>query len=95
VSTARASGGRSRSARARSCGEGSRTKAADIGSSTVQALEKVDGVPTIKGGGVEPTLEHREAVRDEAIGRAVRALEKAGIKFLSADAHGPEIRGKR
>ena len=46
-------------------------------------LEATDGVPTIKGGGVEPTLEYREAVRNEAIARAVRALEAAGITFLS------------
>jgi hypothetical protein len=39
--------------------------------------ERVDGVPTIKGGGVEITLEHREAVRNEAIARAVRALDTA------------------
>jgi len=69
-------------------------KAADIGGSTVQALEATDGVPTIKGGGVEPTLEHREAVRNEAITRAVRALEKAGITFLSETPNGVGLRGR-
>ena len=62
-------------------------KAADIGISTVQALERVDGVPTIKGV-YERTLEHRETVRNESLSRAVRALEAAGIEFL------PETRGR-
>jgi hypothetical protein len=51
-------------------------------------------VPAIKGGGVEPTLEHREAVRNEAIARAVRALETAGITFLSETPNGVGLRGR-
>jgi transcriptional regulator with XRE-family HTH domain len=69
-------------------------KAADIGSSTVQALEATDGVPTIKGGGVEPTLEHREAVRNVSLARAVRALEKAGIEFLPERGGSVGLRGR-
>jgi transcriptional regulator with XRE-family HTH domain len=69
-------------------------KAADIGNSTVQALEATDGLPTIKGGGVEPTLEYRKAVRNEAIARAVRALEAAGITFLSETRNGVGLRGR-
>ena len=68
--------------------------AADIGSSTVQALEATDGVPTIKGGGVEPTLEHREAVRNEAIAKVKEALEAAGMTFLPANAQGVGLRGR-
>jgi hypothetical protein len=68
-------------------------EAADIGSSTVQALEKTDGVPIIKGGGVEPTLEHRKAVRNEAMTRAVRALEAAGIEFLPERGGSVGLRG--
>ena len=67
--------------------------AADIGSSTVQALEATDGVPTIKGG-FERTMEHREAVRNEAITRAVRALEAAGITFLPETPNGVGLRGR-
>jgi hypothetical protein len=69
-------------------------EAADIGVSTVQALEKIDGVPIIKGGGVEPTLEHRKAVRNEAMTRAVRALEAAGIEFLSERGGSVGLRGQ-
>jgi hypothetical protein len=69
-------------------------KAAGIGNSTVQALEKTDGVPTIKGGGVELTLEHRETVRNEAISRAVRALEAAGITFLPERGGSVGLRGR-
>jgi ribosome-binding protein aMBF1 (putative translation factor) len=67
-------------------------KAANIGSSTVQALEATDGVPTIKGG-FERTMEHREAVRNEAIAKVKEALEATGITFLPANAQGVGLRG--
>jgi len=67
--------------------------AADIGSSTVQALEATDGVPTIKGG-FERTMEHREAVRNEAIAKVKEALEAAGMTFLPANAQGVGLRGR-
>ena len=69
-------------------------KAADIGTSTVQALEATDGVPTIKGGGIEPTLEHREAVRNEAIAKVKEALEAAGITFLPERGGSVGLRGR-
>ena len=52
------------------------------------------GVPTIKGGGIEPTLEHREAVRNEAIAKVKEALEKAGIEFLPERGGSVGLRGR-
>jgi hypothetical protein len=66
-------------------------KAADVGDSTVRSIEKV---ASIKGGGMENTLDYRIAVRAEALAKIVRALEKAGITFLPANAQGVGIRGK-
>jgi hypothetical protein len=40
-------------------------------------------------------LDYRIAARAEALAKIVKAMEKAGIKFLPADSHGPGIRGKR
>ncbi len=39
-------------------------------------------------------FEHREAVRNEAITRAVRALEAAGITFLPETPNGVGLRGR-
>jgi transcriptional regulator with XRE-family HTH domain len=69
-------------------------KAADVGDSTIRSIESSDGEPVIRGGGVDQTLEYRASARSEALAKIVAALEKAGIKFLPADAHGPGIRGK-
>lgn len=57
-------------------------EAAGVGTSTVKAVEKADGEPEIKGGGVLHTLEHREGVRAEALAKMRVAFEKAGIVFV-------------
>lgn len=67
--------------------------AADVGLSTVKALEKDDGEPEIKGGGVISTLEHRQAVRASAVAKVRTALELAGITFLPLTSQGVGIRG--
>lgn len=67
--------------------------AADVGLSTVKALEKDDGEPAIKGGGVVSTLDHRQAVRANAVEKVRTALEQAGITFLPQTAQGVGIRG--
>lgn len=63
-------------------------KAAGIGISTVQEIEKIDGEPRI-----ESSLQWRSAARDEAIAKIERALVAAGITFLQANAQGVGIRG--
>lgn len=62
-------------------------KAADVGLSTVQAVEKFDGEPRIA-----PSLQWRSDARDEALVKIERALEKAGITFLPESTHGIGIR---
>jgi predicted transcriptional regulator len=62
---------------------------ADVGISTIQKIEDVDGDPS-----VESTLQWRSDARNEALAKIVAALEKAGIRFLPPDAHGPGIRGR-
>jgi transcriptional regulator with XRE-family HTH domain len=68
---------------------------ADVADSTIRSIESSDGEPHIRGGGVDQTLDYRTAARAEALAKIVKAMEKAGIKFLPADAHGPGIRGRR
>lgn len=63
-------------------------KAAGVGISTVQEIEKVDGDPRI-----ESSLQWRSAVREKAIEKIDRALSGAGITFLPANAQGVGIRG--
>lgn len=63
-------------------------KAAAVGVSTVQEIEKIDGEPRI-----ESSLQWRSAARDEAIDKINRALGEAGITFLPANAQGVGIRG--
>lgn len=63
-------------------------KAAGVGISTVQEIEKVDGEPRI-----ESNLQWRSVARDEAITKIERALTSAGITFLQANAQGVGIRG--
>jgi Helix-turn-helix len=69
-------------------------KAADVGDSTIRSIESSNGEPTIRGGGVDQTLEYRASARSDALARIVAALEKAGITFLPANAQGAGIRGK-
>ena len=64
-------------------------KAAGVGVSTVQEIEKFDGEPRI-----ESNLRWRSAARDEAIEKIERALVDAGITFLPANAQGSGIRGR-
>jgi transcriptional regulator with XRE-family HTH domain len=63
-------------------------KAAGVGISTIQEIEKIDGEPRIVS-----TLQWRSAARDEAIEKIQRAFEGAGITFLPANAQGAGIRG--
>jgi transcriptional regulator with XRE-family HTH domain len=65
-------------------------KAADVGLSTIQEVEKVDGEPR-----VAPTLQWRSDARDEALRKIRTALEEAGITFLPESAHGVGLRGKQ
>jgi hypothetical protein len=63
-------------------------KQADVGISTIQKIEDVDGDPSIAS-----TLQWRSDARNEAITKIKEALEKAGITFLSANPHGVGLRG--
>ena len=64
-------------------------KAADVGLSTIQKAEEVDGEPRIVS-----TLQWRSDARDEALTKIRSALEKAGITFLPESAHGVGLRGR-
>ena len=64
-------------------------KAAGVGISTVQEIEKMDGEPRI-----ESALQWRSEARDEAIEKIRRTLTEAGITFLAANAQGAGIRGQ-
>jgi ribosome-binding protein aMBF1 (putative translation factor) len=68
-------------------------KAAEVGDSTVRSIEKVDGDPSIKGGGMENTIDYRIAARAEALAKIVATFEKAGITFLPASPQGVGLRG--
>lgn len=70
------------------------SKAAGVADSTIRSIEVSDGEPLIRSGGVDQTLEYRAAARADTLARIVAALEKAGIKFLPPDGHGPGIRSK-
>ena len=61
---------------------------ADVGLSTVQKVEEVDGEPRVVS-----TLQWRSDARDEALTKICGALEKAGITFLPESAHGVGLRG--
>jgi transcriptional regulator with XRE-family HTH domain len=61
---------------------------ADVGISTIQKIEDVDGEPRVAS-----TLQWRSDARDEALAKIVAALEKAGITFLPANAQGVGLRG--
>jgi DNA-binding XRE family transcriptional regulator len=64
--------------------------AADVGLSTIQAVEKGDG----EDPRVAPTLQWRSDARDEALTKIRGALEKAGITFLPESAQGVGLRGR-
>jgi hypothetical protein len=63
--------------------------AADVGVSTIQKVEDVDGHPRVVS-----TLRWRSDVRDEALTKIRSALEEAGITFLPESAHGVGLRGR-
>jgi transcriptional regulator with XRE-family HTH domain len=64
-------------------------EASDVGISTVQEVEKIDGEPRVAS-----TLQWRSDARDEALTKIRSALEKAGITFLPESVHGVGLRGK-
>jgi hypothetical protein len=64
--------------------------AADVGFSTIQEVEKIDGVPRVAS-----TLQWRSDARDEALTKIRSTLEKAGITFLPETAQGVGLRGKQ
>lgn len=67
---------------------------AEIGISTVQAIEKLDGSPAIEGG-LDATLQYRAGARAQAIAAIAKTLRRAGITILPDDgAAGIGIRGK-
>jgi hypothetical protein len=63
--------------------------AANVGLSTIQKAEEVDGEPRIVS-----TLQWRSDARDEALSKIRSAMEKAGITFLPESAHGVGLRGR-
>jgi methionine salvage enolase-phosphatase E1 len=63
--------------------------AADVGLSTIQKVEEIDGEPRVAS-----TLQWRSDARDEALTKMRGALEKAGITFLPESAHGVGLRGR-
>jgi transcriptional regulator with XRE-family HTH domain len=63
--------------------------AADVGLSTIQEIEKIDGEPRVVS-----TLQWRSDARDEALTKIRSALEKAGITFLPESAQGVGLRGR-
>ena len=64
-------------------------KQADVGISTIQKIEDVDGDPTITS-----ALQWRSDARNEALAKIVETLEKAGITFMPANSQGVGLRGK-
>ena len=62
--------------------------AADVGISTIQEVEKVDGEPRVT------SLQWRSDARDEALTKIRSAFEKAGITFLSDSSRGVGLQGK-
>jgi transcriptional regulator with XRE-family HTH domain len=65
-------------------------EASDVGISTVQEVEKIDGEPRVAS-----TLQWRSDARVEALTKIRGALEKAGITFLPETAHGVGLRGRQ
>ena len=63
--------------------------AADVGISTIQEVEKVDGEPRVAS-----ALQWRSDARDEALKKISEALARAGITLLPETAQGVGLRGK-
>jgi hypothetical protein len=64
-------------------------RAADVGLSTIQKVEEVDGDPRVVS-----TLQWRSDARDEALAKIRGALEKNGITFLPGTDQGAGLRGR-
>jgi predicted transcriptional regulator len=62
---------------------------ADVGISTIQKIEDVDGDASI-----ESSLAWRSEARSAALAKLVSAFENSGVTFLAPNAQGPGIRGK-
>jgi transcriptional regulator with XRE-family HTH domain len=67
---------------------------ADVGISTLQRIEAVDGRPGISESGVETTREWRASKQAESLDKIAAALGAAGITFLPDNGSGVGIRGK-
>ena len=64
-------------------------KEADVGISTIQKIEDVDGDP-----GITSTLQWRTDARDEAVAKITETLQAAGITFLAETRDGVGLRGQ-
>jgi transcriptional regulator with XRE-family HTH domain len=64
-------------------------KEADVGISTVQKIEDVDGDPSVAS-----TLQWRSDARDEAIAKIKETLEATGIEFLTERGGSVGLRGQ-
>jgi DNA-binding XRE family transcriptional regulator len=64
-------------------------RAADVGLSTIQKVEEVDGDPRVTS-----TLQWRSDARDEALVKIRGALEKAGITFMAPSAQSVGLLGR-
>ena len=62
---------------------------ANVGISTIQKIEDVDGDPSISS-----TLQWRSDAREEAVAKIVAAMEAAGITFLTANTQGVGLRAR-
>jgi transcriptional regulator with XRE-family HTH domain len=68
-------------------------RAADIGISTVQAIEAAEGEPGVSPEGLEATAEYRGSARAASLEAIRKALTASGVTFLPDDGkHGPGIR---
>lgn len=67
---------------------------AGVSAPTVQAIERVDGGPSIDGG-LKTTREYRESARQESVDKITAALVKAGITFLPDAGKGVGVRSRK
>lgn len=65
---------------------------ADVGISTVQAIEAADDAATIDAAGLETTRDYRAGARAESLGKIGKALARAGVTILPDDGSGAGIR---
>ena len=68
---------------------------ADVGISTVQAIEAAEDAATVDAGGLETTRDYRAGARAESLGKIAKALGAAGVTILPDDGkQGPGIRAR-